>query len=162
MNSLALRILSNRKSPDRQLLAQVCCAYCRQRWGPWRGLSVEPCDVCARPLFRTRALNPLAPRNQVSSVLDTINAAQGVIVIAAIGALMLGWLTTRSLGQVIAMAMFIAASAHTADGVLGFKTGIIRTFGQIVIGAGSRPASVGKMIAGIIAFGISFLGIVTF
>ncbi|MFZ4748774.1 MAG: hypothetical protein ACOYLK_18155, partial [Sphingomonas sp.] len=63
-------------------------------------------------------------REKVSGLLDGINAIQGMVLLLAILGLLLGLIQPRTLGQTIAMAMFVAATAHTTDGVLGLRTGI--------------------------------------
>lgn len=140
----------------------VCCPYCRQRWGPWTGQVIEPCQACRRPLFLLRRLNRRTHPDQVSSVLDTINGLQGVVVIAALAALMLDWIAPRQLARTFAMALFVAASAYTTDGVLGLRSGILRIFTQVIVERQAQIASVAKIATGLVAFGLSFFGIFLF
>ena len=98
----------------------------------------------------------------MSGLLDSINAVQGMIVMVAIIGLILGFILPRSLGQTIAMAMFVAATAHTTDGVVGFRTAIVRIFGTMIVGANARSAAALKAAMGIVAFGLSLVGVVLF
>ena len=140
----------------------VLCAYCLTQWGPWAGQAVEPCRVCARPLYLSHLLNPRANPGRVSSVLDTVNALQGIVMIASFTALNLGWISARQLGQAIAMAMFVAASAYTTDGVLGVKSGVVSVFGKLIRGDKAPILSGVKVGVGLVAFALSLLGIVLF
>lgn len=162
MGTLARDVLTGHRRREDRGRASVRCPYCRCEWGPWTGSTIEACRACTRPLYLSADLNPTAHRNRVSSVLDTITALQGMFLIACIGGLALGWMSPRQLGQVIAMAMFVAASGYATDGVLGVRSGIVRAFGQLVTGKGAKAASIAKIGVGIVAFALSFLGIVLF
>jgi hypothetical protein len=141
---------------------QLVCAYCRTQWGPWTGVAIAPCPRCARPLFLTSTLLRQVSREKVSGLLDSINAIQGMVVLLAILGLLLGLIQPRTLGQTIAMAMFVAATAHTTDGVLGMRTGILRVFGTMIAGSHAKPAAVAKIAMGVVAFGMSLFGILLF
>ena len=95
-------------------------------------------------------------------MLDTVNATQGIVMIASFTAMILGWISARQLGQTVAMAMFVAASAYTTDGVLGVKSRVVRVFGQLVQGEKAPILSMGKIVVGLAAFALSLLGIVLF
>ena len=164
MNSV-LMLKGIRKPTDsesRRRRDRVTCAYCATQWGPWTGVAIAPCPNCARPLFLTSALLRGANRAKVSGLLDSINAVQGMIVMVAIIGLILGFILPRTLGQTIAMAMFVAATAHTTDGVVGFRTAIVRIFGTMIVGANARSAAALKAAMGIVAFGLSLVGVVLF
>ena len=118
MASVAVEVRRRRRLYDPQL-PYVTCSYCKRTWGPWLGIKIQPCQCCKRPLFLTRAISPFARPPQVSGLLDSINAAQGLIGAVAIAAFVLGWVSAHALGLTIAM--FVAAAAHTTDGVLGVQ-----------------------------------------
>ena len=164
MNS-ALRLKTNRRSTDsesRRRRDRVTCAYCQTQWGPWTGVAIQACPNCARPLFLTFSLLRGANRAKVSGLLDSINAVQGMIVMVAIIGIILGVILPRTLGQTIVMAMFVAATSHTTDGVLGFRTAIVRVLGKMFVGTHARPAAVLKATMGIVAFGLSLVGVLLF
>jgi hypothetical protein len=98
----------------------------------------------------------------VSGLLDAINAAQGFIGAAGIGAFFFGWITAHTLGLTSAIAMFIAATAHTTDGVLGVKTGIVRVFERLRTGNNARPVAIMKIAMGLLTFALRFSGIIVF
>jgi hypothetical protein len=143
-------------------LPYVSCLYCKGTCGPWLEAAIQPCHSCKRPLFRTRELSPIAPSAQVSGLLDTINAAQGLIGGAGIGAFVFGWISAHTLGLTIAMAMFVAGTALAVDGALGFQTRIVRLLDWLWTGKKARPVAVLKIAAAVTAFGLSFSGILTF
>jgi hypothetical protein len=98
----------------------------------------------------------------VSGLLDTINAAQGLIGAFGIGAFFTGWITAHTLGLTIAIAMFVAATVHTTDGVLGLQTRLVRVFNSLKTGKNARPVAIMKIVMGLTAFTLSFSGIIVF
>lgn len=98
----------------------------------------------------------------MSGLLDTINATQGLIGGAAIGAFVFGWISAHTLGLTIAMAMFVAGTALAVDGTLGFQSRIVRVLDWLWTGKKARPVSVLKIAAAMTAFGLSFSGILAF
>ncbi len=157
-----LAIQRKQKISNKHRLPYVLCSYCSRYWGPWDDSAIQPCPHCRRPMFLTRWLNPLARPGRVSGLLDVVDACQGVAVIGVIAALIAGWMSPRAVGQAIAMAMFVAASAHVSDGVLGLNTEIIRWFGKLHTGTTMRPIAWFRTAAGIAAFILSFGGILIF
>lgn len=141
-------------SRGRQRADHVVCSYCRFEWGPWGGEGVEPCPRCKRPLF-------LGPRRRAAGLLDAINAAQGCTAFAAFVALSIGWIEPRTLGQTIAMAMFVSATAHATDGALGLQSGVIRFAGQLRA-QHTQTLSMIKLAMGGVALCLSLVGVIAF
>ena len=142
--------------------AQIRCSYCQQQWGPWGGDAIEPCRVCTRPLVLLPAGRGDLKGPKTTGLLDGVNMVQGLVAFAAIVAFVGGWLAASQLGQIIAMAMFVAATAHTTDGVLGFRSRFVRLFGQRIVGEQARAGAAVKIMMGLIAFAISLIGILLF
>jgi hypothetical protein len=113
-------------------------------------------------MYLSAKLNPFAKPEALSALLDAVDAVQGVIVLFALAAFGIGRMDPRDVGQTIAMALFVAATAHTCDGVLAFKTSTIRWFGRLILGRNARTMAVIKTIFGVTAFLLSFSGIVLF
>ncbi len=91
-----------------------------------------------------------------------MNAFQGVVALAVLGALIAAAIHPRWAGRLIALALFIAASAHTADGVLAIRTGFVRWYSHGVAGYRAKLLGFAKTTFGLIAFVLSFFGIFAF
>lgn len=141
-------------SAIRRRVEQVTCPYCRIAWGPWNGELIEPCPRCKRPLF-------LGPADRAAGLLDAINAAQGCTAFATFLILASGWIEPRTLGQTIAMAMFVSATAHATDGALGLHSGVIRFAGQLRTGHRKAFAML-KIAMGTLALVLSLVGVIAF
>jgi len=98
----------------------------------------------------------------VSGLLDAVDATQGIAVVFTLLAFLNSWIELRQGTQAIAMALFVAATAHTSDGFLALKTGTIRWFGKLRTGTKARAAAIAKATFGIAAFMLSFAGILVF
>jgi hypothetical protein len=162
MATLAVSIIGKRTLYKDRRIAEVCCSYCKRRWGPWETLVIQPCQWCLRPLYLTAMLNPFARKGQVSGLLDTVDAAQGIGVSIMLLVFAFHGLEPRTVGLTIAMAMFVAAIAHACDGALALKTGVIRSLGRLRTGRPMKVWAWGKIVAGIAALVLSFTGILIF
>ena len=152
---------SGRAEAERRRRLPERCPYCGQSQA-FHGSAIEPCGFCRRPLIRTITGIVRGRRVPPVALLDAINALQGILVLAVIAALIAGYLSLRTLGQTIAIAMVMAATAQMTDGVLGMHTGVVRLFGKLVLGRKARLASSTKVAAGVVAFVLSLLGIILF
>jgi hypothetical protein len=162
MATLVVSIIGKRKLSKESRISEVCCSYCERRWGPWEPVAIQPCPWCLRPLYLTAMLNRFARKDQVSGLLDTVDAVQGIGVSIMLLVLAFHGLEPRTVGLTIAMAMFVAATAHACDGVLALKTGVIRSLGRLRTGRRMKVWAWGKIAAGIAALVLSFTGILIF
>jgi hypothetical protein len=162
MTRMSNRRLSQSTRQTDKWLGDVCCAYCRARWGPWTDILIQPCHRCARPLFLTSRIRPFAPRDQLSGLLKTVDTIQGIAILIAVTLLLFEWIDQRTLGKTVAIALFVSASVLSCDGALGLKTNIIRSQGRLTSGQAARAIAMTKSICGLIAFALSVYGIVIF
>lgn len=161
-----LSALRGSKARRRRTLPQpafVNCGYCRQVWGPWPGTSaIEACPMCRRPLVLARTLNPRRAESETWSVIDLIEAAGGMALIAVFPFILFGPIPPFAGGKILAIAVFVEGSVFLTDGVLGMSGGVSRVGKHLELGERARLIGFARALFGAIAYGISAFGVALF
>ena len=133
-----------------------CCANSIYEWR--RGLWIEPCRVCRRPLVLFRS--PLDWRGplRLRSLFDLASAAYGLAMIALATIFVTTNMTPLGFARALSVLLFVIGSLLCVDGVLSLRTRLDRTWGALRRGMVASVMGAAKVASGAVAMLMVWIG----
>lgn len=120
-----------------------------------RPLSIDPCEICGRPL----ALIPWGRTYRLYNVLDFIGRLHGVGTLILVLGFVFSNMTALAFAKAFTILLFIVGSVLITDGVIGFRTAIDRSWNFIRRGSSARLYATGKIISGTAGLVLTTVGL---
>lgn len=123
-----------------------------------RPLSIEPCEMCRRPL----ALIPIMPWRhtyRLYNVLDLVGRLHGVGTLILVLGFAFSNMTALAFAKAFTILLFIIGSILITDGVIGWRTAIDRSWNFIRRGSSARLYAAGKIVSGTAGLVLTTLGL---
>ena len=136
------------------------CPYCGAALPYWpRGAPVHGCRTCLRPLVIVPGTVRRPPYYRIHTlfgIVKILTALGAIFIIAALG---FGLASPSARVAMTIMAFFVHGSMDMADGILGLKTGIDRTWNRQTPLSASKIGAILKLAFGLLLLGGTALGL---
>ncbi|MET3726042.1 hypothetical protein [Sphingomonas trueperi] len=136
------------------------CPYCKNiLFQNLKRHKVRGCLTCKRPLVIARSPFGRPRLYRIYSVLDVGMLVYALLTMALIAFFALTGHGVTGFVKGFSIALFIVGSVLCVDGVLAVRTARDKTWGKQRRGISARTIGAGKVITGLIAFFMTFVGV---
>ncbi|UYY79557.1 hypothetical protein [Sphingomonas sp. R1] len=136
------------------------CPYCKNiLFQNLKRHKVRGCLTCKRPLVIARSPFGRPRLYRIYSVLDVGMLVYALLTMALIAFFALTGHGVTGFVKGFSIALFIVGSVLCVDGVLAVRTARDKTWGKQRRGIAARTIGAGKVITGLIAFFMTFVGV---